>query len=289
MDRSADKQQEGPWFDLAEPDYARRAARLANRPDLTAAAAEFRERGYLIRDFGFAEADLAEAAAFTRSVRRHRVQDGWLVNGAVKRLGTHPKVLAFLKDLYQREAFAFQTLNFPRGSQQKTHSDTWHFNSIPAGFMCGVWIALEDIHPESGPLHYYPGSNRLPIFAHADVGNPAAYEAHIADTVKKAGIAMETAPIRRGQAFIWAANLFHGGSPIADMARTRLSQVTHYYFRDCSYFTPLASGGGRTFWREPYDIAAGRFVANADRTHRPRLGYRLGERLKIWTGRPSSD
>lgn len=284
---SADSQQEGPWFDAAEPDYARRASALANRVDLTAAAAQFREKGFLIHDFGFPEEDLAEAAAFTRQIKRHRVQDGWLVNGAVKRLGTNPKVLAFLQDLYQREAFAFQTLNFPRGSQQKTHSDTWHFNSVPAGFMCGVWIALEDIHPDSGPLHYYAGSNRLPIFTHADVGDAAAYEGHAANAVKEAGLTMETAPIRRGQAFIWAANLFHGGTPIADPARTRLSQVTHYYFRGCSYFTPLASGGGRTFWREPYDIAAGRFVGNSDRAHRPRLHYRLGERLKIWARRPS--
>lgn len=287
MSDGEDRQGEGPWFDQPEPDYLRHTSALANRPDLTAAAAAFREKGYLVHDFGFPEADLAEAAAFTAAITRDRVQDGWLVNGGVKRLATSPKVLAFLSDLYQRQAFAFQTLNFPRGSQQKTHSDTWHFNSLPVGFMCGVWIALEDIHPDSGPLRYFAGSQRLPVFSREEVGDPARYEQHVADTVERAGLEAETAPIRRGQAFIWAANLFHGGSPIADPARTRLSQVSHYYFRGCSYFTPLASKLEKTFWREPYDIAAGRFVANADRSHRPRLGYRLGERLKIWRKRPA--
>jgi hypothetical protein len=282
------KQEDGPWFDLAEPDYARRATALANRPDITAAAAEYRQNGYLIRDFGFPESDLAEAAAYTRAIPSQRVQDAWLVNGAIKRLATSPVVLDFLRDLYQREAFPFQTLNFPRGSQQDTHSDTWHFNAIPTGFMCGVWIALEDIHPDSGPLKYFPGSHRrLPVFANSDVrGGDAGYVPHVAAAVGETGIAGETAPIRRGQAFIWASNLFHGGSPIADPARTRLSQVSHYYFKGCSYYTPLASTAGRTFWREPYDIAAGRFVANADPAHRPGFKYRLGERLKIWTRKP---
>lgn len=280
---------EGPWFDLPEADYARRAAMLANRPDLTIAAEDYRQMGYLVRDFGFSDSDLDAAAEFTRKIGGVRVQDAWLVNPAIARLATSPVVLAFLKDLYQREVFPFQTLNFPRGSQQDTHSDTWHFNSIPTGFMCGVWVALEDIHPDSGPLRYYPGSQKLPVFGDSDIpGGADNYVGHIARTVGAAGLPGETAPIRRGQAFIWAANLYHGGSRIADPARTRLSQVTHYYFRGCSYFTPLASGQGKTFWREPYDIAARRFVQNADPAHRPRLGYRLGERLKIWTRRPHS-
>jgi len=279
-----------PWFDLPEPDYQRRAKSLSNHVDLTEAAADYRENGYLIRDFGFSEQDLEEAAAYTKAITTIRVQDAWLVNGAIKRLAVNERVLAFLSELYQKEAFAFQTLNFPRGSQQGVHSDTYHFNSIPVGFMCGVWIALEDIHPDSGPLQYYPGSHRLPVFANKDLpGNDMnAYVQHVEAAVGGAGIARETAKITRGQAFIWAANLFHGGSPIADPARTRLSQVTHYYFKGCSYFTPLATAPGKTFWREPYDIGAGRFVANADRSHRPGLKYRVGERLKIWSKKPHS-
>lgn len=282
---------EGPWFDLPEPAYRERMGALSNRPEIVQAAADYREKGYLIRDFGFSHADLDEAAAFTRSVRSGRVQDGWLVNRAVRNLATDKRVLDFLNELYQSEVFPFQTLNFPRGSQQDAHSDTFHFNSDPAGFMCGVWIALEDIHPDSGPLKYYPGSQKLPVFGMADLGGGDAdsgYTSFVARTLEKSGHKQETALIRRGQAFIWAANLFHGGSPIADSAKTRLSQVTHYYFRGCSYFTPRAldQATGKVFWREPYDIATGRFVANADPVARPRLRYRIGHRLQIWSKKP---
>ncbi len=286
------KSEEGPWFDLPDPAYRDRAKAMSNRPDMLEAAAEYRDKGYLIRDFGFSDADLDEAAAFTKAAPAGRVQDGWLANRAVKSLATHPKVTGFLDDLYQRRAFPFQTLNFPKGSQQRTHSDTFHFNSKPGGFMCGVWVALEDIHPDSGPLQYYPGSQKLPVFTTADVSKPYSamkdYEDFIEKTVQKAGLKRETAPIRRGQAFIWAANLFHGGSPQANPDLTRLSQVTHYYFGGCSYFTPLASDepNGTVFWRDPYDIAAGRFRGNSHPEARPRWGYQLAERIRLWRKRP---
>lgn len=278
----------GPWFDLPEAAYAAHARSAAISPDIAAAAQEYRSKGYLVRDFGFPDADLDEAAAYTRSIAGNRVQDAWLVNGAIRRLATSERVLAFLSELYQRQAFPFQTLNFPRGSEQDTHSDAYHFCSAPEGFMCGVWIALEDIHPDSGPLHYYPGSHRLPLVTNADLPgeDSGLYASHVAGIAKASGLPREISVIRKGQAFIWASNLFHGGTPIANPARTRLSQVNHYFFRGCSYHTPFASRGGRVFWREPYDIAAGRFVANAEANQRGRLTLRIGQRLRIWTRRP---
>ncbi len=279
-----------PWFDLPDAAYRERASALSNKVELVAAAAEFREKGFVVRDFGFSEADLEEAAAYTKAISTGRVQDAWMVNGAVKRLATDVRVTEFLDELYQRESFPFQTLNFPRGSQQHTHADTYHFNSVPQGFMCGVWIALEDIHPDAGPLQYYPGSHRLPALNNVDLpsGSYASYDGQVAEVVGKSGLARETAKIKRGQAFIWAANLYHGGSPIADPTRTRLSQVTHYYFDGCSYFTPLASEADKTYWREPYDIAKRRFVANADPAHRASLKTRIGGRLRVWARRPYS-
>jgi ectoine hydroxylase-related dioxygenase (phytanoyl-CoA dioxygenase family) len=160
--------------------------------------------------------------------------------------------------------------------------------------MCGVWIALENIGPGSGPLLYYPGSQKLPILSVADLNGASVdqgYTSHIARTLETSGHKPETALIKRGQAFIWAANLFHGGSRVSDLTATRLSQVTHYYFRGCSYFTPKATNAatGKVFWREPYDLNSGRFVSNADKTARPRLTHRVGERLRIWRKQPHVD
>jgi ectoine hydroxylase-related dioxygenase (phytanoyl-CoA dioxygenase family) len=37
---------------------------------------------------------------------------------------------------------------------------------------------------------------------------------------------------KKGDVFIWHANLVHGGSPIKDPAITRKSMVVHYYASD---------------------------------------------------------
>ena len=93
-----------------------------------------------------------------------RVQDFWKVSQASKELAAYKPLLDTLTMLYGRESFPFQTLNFSVGSQQRAHSDTIHFSSLPAKFMCGVWVALEDITDENGPLFYHPGSQRLPEY-----------------------------------------------------------------------------------------------------------------------------
>ncbi len=114
-----------------------------------------------------------------------RLQDGWRMSENVKRIALFPAVLALLDSLYGRRPRPFQTLNFTRGTEQTVHADSIHFNSEPFGFMCGVWIALEDVGPAQGPLLVHPGSQRLPeinfkeVGVEADVANYHHYEKHL--------------------------------------------------------------------------------------------------------------
>lgn len=36
--------------------------------------------------------------------------------------------------------------------------------------MCDVWTALEDVHEDNGPLHYYTKSHKLPFYEMIDMG-----------------------------------------------------------------------------------------------------------------------
>lgn len=202
-----------------------------------------------------------------------RIQDAWLFNENVKAVAAAPRVLEILNLLYQRTAIPFQTLNFRIGSQQRTHSDTIHFDSIPQGFMCGVWLALEDIDHYNGPLHYYPTSHKLPIYNMADIGVSGSFQTHPYDNypkyedfvealMKSEQLERHEINVKRGQALIWSANLFHGGTPIIDTSRTRFSQVTHYYFEGCLYYTPLMSDPalGKMYTRRSVDVATGEVI-----------------------------
>lgn len=201
---------------------------------------------------------------------RERVQDAWRFSSAVRSLAIDSQVLRILRLFYQRDPLPFQTLNFHRGTQQATHSDTIHFHSVPHRFMCGVWVALEDIDEENGPLHVYPGSHTLPIWNFHDLGLPAgaehyhAYEACIQKHIEALGLQKKLLTTKKGQAVIWAANLLHGGERILDPMRSRHSQVTHYFFADCLYYTPMLSEPylGKVHLRHITDIRTGLPVKN---------------------------
>ena len=266
----------------------------------TSEAEEYESHGFLVFDprIGAGTIDraaatlkemyLAEGAPDDRSGEvvafrnNRRVQDAWKVIPEVKAIATAPRVLQLLRELYRCRPLPFQTLNFRMGSEQQPHSDTIHFNSRPAGFMCGVWVALEDIDRENGPVVYFPGSHKwsevtltavdafgtrgwlqrrasqvrgyVNVFRDT-VADYAKYEQLIRDRIAASGISPHYATIKKGQAFIWAANLVHGGSPQADRARSRASQVTHYFFEGCRYYTPLLRRGFKTRWRSPDWIA----------------------------------
>jgi hypothetical protein len=261
---------------------------------------EFSDRGFLVFDPQIPMAIIDEATARLAELYlgesqppetdgrvvafrdSRRIQDAWKVISAVKEIALARHVIETLEKLYARKPLPFQTLNFRVGSEQKTHSDTVHFNSKPSGYMCGVWVALEDIDRENGPVVYYPGSHKwdevaLPEVDEFEVEGLVAkmvakakgratllrdvnvdypkYERVIQQRIDAGGIAPAYATIKKGQAFIWAANLLHGGSPQIDRSRTRASQVTHYFFEGCRYYTPLLQRGWRTAWRTPAWIA----------------------------------
>jgi ectoine hydroxylase-related dioxygenase (phytanoyl-CoA dioxygenase family) len=191
---------------------------------------------------------------------RNRIMDAWKINEHVKALALAPNVLAILEQLYGRRPLPFQTINFRTGTQQATHSDAMHFNSMPPGFMCGVWVALEDIDMDNGPLFYYPGSQKLPEVNMQDVGVDAAhseyphYEKYIDDLIQKHSLEPEYALLKKGQALVWSSNILHGGAPQKDLSRSRHSQVTHFFFEGCRYYTPLMSKdveAGDIDWRDP--------------------------------------
>ncbi len=220
------------------------------------------------------ETDWAEFRAGCRGGSSMRFIDAWKDNATVKDLACNQTIINLLSALYGRQAWPFQTLNFPVGSEQHVHTDSVHFSSMPERFMCGVWVALEDITMENGPLLYYPGSHKLPIYSNEHIGYDCASQRELPDQqiyhelwralIQQHDLKPAYFTAKKGDAVIWAANLLHGGSPHHDNQRTRWSQVTHYFFDDCIYYTPMESDTpvGRLAWRELTDIQSGELRQN---------------------------
>jgi len=230
----------------------------------------FERDGFLVVDDvvdgATADAIVADLAGFYGEERherdgvtffRNRIQDAWKINEQVKSVALSPPMLQLLEDLYGRRPLPFQTINFRTGTQQKAHSDALHFSTMPEGFMAGVWVAFEDMDRANGPLVYYPGSHKLPFVRPADFGveakweNYGSYEEFVEAEISERGLQPAYGTINKGQALIWAANLLHGGAPQQDRDRSRHSQVTHYFFEGCRYYTPMVSEGENVRWRDP--------------------------------------
>jgi Phytanoyl-CoA dioxygenase (PhyH) len=232
---------------------------IRSKPVITEeAVAQYHGAGYMIFDPGLSEDMLDRAITELQnhpnmSGQLHhgsRVFNGWQISRAVRSIALAPRVFRLLRQLYGREPRPFQTLNFPIGTEQRVHSDVIHFASDPPTYMCGVWVALEDIDESNGALVYYPGSHKLPVVTmeHFAPGpgpeHYHLYEDYIEKMVAEKQLRSDRAVLKKGQALVWASNLLHGGGSHVDKSRTRHSQVTHYFFEGCQYYQPLSSYGG---------------------------------------------
>ena len=130
-------------FDFPDPDLADRIGRI-----------QCNLRPHFGVDFADPDSDKTQGG--------RRIQDAWSFDADVRAIAMNASVQDLLGQLNGRSAFPFQTLNFPVGTQQDAHSDSVHFSNLPERFMCGVWLAMEDVAPEAGLLFYYNGSHRWP-------------------------------------------------------------------------------------------------------------------------------
>jgi phytanoyl-CoA hydroxylase len=162
---------------------------------------------------------------------------------ALEKIGKDQRLMEILSSLIGTRAVLFQSINFLQGSEQHTHSDSIHMTTFPLGKLIAVWVALEDIYEDNGPLHYYPGSHLLPYYLNSDYDNEGsrlligdksytAYEEMIEKKIRESGLKKEIFLAKKGDILIWHANLSHGGEPHANKNRTRKSMVFHYFGED---------------------------------------------------------
>ena len=247
---------EVPWLDRPDAKEA-----LSAHPDLSSFPESAQksllgwiDNGYMILPKFFDAAavdeinssldDLIDRGEASTSPRdRHRIMNPFLQSNEVSRALNDPELLRLLSFTLGRDVRLFQGMHFFVGSQQDAHSDFFHMSTEPVGFLIAIWIALEDVSPESGPVYYYPGSHRLPYLMSEGLearsgplfiaeGKDQEYTRRLAAAVKDAGIEPVEFLADKGDVLVWHANLVHGGHSIERPGATRRSLVAHYFARD---------------------------------------------------------
>lgn len=177
----------------------------------------------------------------------HRLPEG-------RDIWSHPPVLRFLHDWFDDDPVACQTLYYAFGSEQSAHQDTIHLTPFPSGYMCGVWVSLQDVEPDSGELFVYPGSHVLPRLRAGELGlkkvrsdysSYAVFDAAIRRHVEAHGFRRTAYRPKKGQILVWHENLVHGGNPRRDKSLARRSIVSHYFARGAiAYYDARGEAAG---------------------------------------------
>jgi len=242
------------WFDrdpaAVQAHLAELAASGKATPDEIKALRHFVENGYLVVEDLIAPDHLKRLnAALDDAVEKkvegyewgssQRLHNLHLQYPAVRELWLHPKVMRLLGLIFGEPARPCQSLTYVFGSQQEHHQDTVHLTPFPAGRMCGVWTALEDVQPDSGELIVFPKSHKLPRVYMSSVGLPKVGEdwgpfqqkvvSYWTDLIVQNKLTREVYRPKAGTVLVWHENLMHAGSPRKDMSKSRRSIVGHYF------------------------------------------------------------
>jgi len=260
-----------PWLD--QPDWEQQVDERLRRGELAASDAKLCQKwardGYIIIEDCIAPPILDAAwTAYDRAIAEGRIKlppsrpqdplperflDPHALVPELCGIMRHPEILRLIRIFMDREPAPFQTIASHKGSQQSEHSDSIHMTTYPLGYLTASWTAFEDIHPDSGPLVYYPGSHRLPYVFSRDVGiddtefkangykaYQEQYEPKIRQMLRDHGMKPNYFLAQKGDVLLWHANLIHGGSPRKDLRHTRKAIVSHYFVQGAVTYHDLS-------------------------------------------------
>ena len=254
-----------PWLD--QPDFKSTIQKKLElkkiTPEEAKACENYAENGYLILPRLLSEQfvdrvfsdylNASQNGVLKFNPGDRRFLNPHLLVPSVNELLKHDSLLKWIKLIFGGDVVPFQTIGAEFGSGQLAHSDAIHMTTHPHYYMAAAWVACEDISPESGPLVYYPGSHRLPLYLSKEVGilenefkirgydiYSEKYEPFIAQKIQELKLKPFYFEAKKGDVLIWHYNLIHGGSTVKNPELTRKSIVAHYFSKGVICYHDLA-------------------------------------------------
>jgi hypothetical protein len=153
-------------------------------------------------------------------------------------------------------------------TERDWHQDSYLNEPEVGDHYAAVWIALGDVHPDSGPFQYVPGSHRWPqvtrelIGQHLDLADPQ-WPKHseefltplFTELIDRWGYEPVTYVPERGDVLIWHGRLLHRGSVAKVPGSYRPGFIAHFSgihhrssmppaveYRGGGWYFPIAGG-----------------------------------------------
>jgi len=228
------------------PDELRTALDKGSEPE-TELQAQWQRDGVLLLE-KFLPDDLIECYSELRA--RLKQPGGWrcpapyLYYDQIKEIGLYKELTAMYEHLMGNPMGMHLNLTGWVSTERKWHQDRY-LNPSPVGnHYVAVWMALDDIHPDSGPFEFVRGSHRWPsmeqdlLLRHYPAEmrlrdswpTETQYDVHriCEEEMARRGSQVEQLLAKKGDVLIWHANLMHRGSKPNVPGTPRKALICHY-------------------------------------------------------------
>lgn len=195
------------------------------------------------------EGDLIDAYKNEWINANHDRPEGWpydvpyMHHPVLRELCCHPELASVLEEIIGEPMGVHLNLTGWVSTQRDWHADQYLNEPYVGGYYAAVWIALDDIHPDSGPFQYVDGSHRWQPVSQRRIREALGplgegpdwprnseriltplYEQKIADE----GLAVQSFTPKRGTVKIWHGRLLHRGSRPNVFGMGRRSLIAHF-------------------------------------------------------------
>lgn len=130
-----------------------------------------------------------------------------------------------------------------RSTTRNWHQDSYLNPPYVGDSYIAAWISLGDIHPDSGPFQYVPGSHRWPQVTREKIlaalkpeERDHLWPTHservltplFTELIEDRGVEPVTHLPSRGDVLLWHGRVLHRGSPPVDPTMERRALIAHY-------------------------------------------------------------
>lgn len=168
----------------------------------------------------------------------------YLEHEVIRDLGLYKPVMDHMEAIIGDRMGMHLNLTGWVSTERNWHQDEYLNPPFVNSWYCAAWFALEDIHPDSGPFQYVPGSHKWAIMRmektrsflteeEKSSSNWPKYAERFVDFACEEEIKRREAQIvtylpKRGDVLLWHSRLLHRGSRPKKNGMQRKAFISHY-------------------------------------------------------------
>ncbi|MBL4624881.1 MAG: phytanoyl-CoA dioxygenase family protein [Flavobacteriales bacterium] len=148
---------------------------------------------------------------------------------ALRKIYFHKNIANALNEVTGNSDFnLMQSMFFDKNTATRAHQDRYYLDSIPKGHLEGVWIALEDIHPEAGQFFLLPTTQKnLLSYNSEEKISDTLYKSMVEKYVEENQNQIVIPEMKKGDVIIWNSGVIHGATSTINQKYSRKSLTAH--------------------------------------------------------------